>query len=149
MLAVCFMSLFFRWSVRRTLASMELSGGREDLGTKGRLRYLPLCKGDLFYLLSPVTLGHIDERFAKQSMRAGTRVLDYIFFVIPCFRVKVLAYVGGWRLIGHQDVALGDLCLSLKLVASLPRRKVFVSGYIGDPVYCRRVCRPRKDSRST
>ena len=77
-------------------------------------------------------------------------MLDYVFFVIPCFRVKVvLAYAGGWGLIGHQDVALGDLCLSLKLVASLPRRKVFVSGYIGDPVYCRRVCRPHKDSRCT
>ena len=147
---MCSMCLFFRWSVRRTLASIELSGGRENLGTKGRLRYLPVRKGDSFYLLSPVALGHIDEGFAKQSMRAGTRVLDYIFFVIPCFRVKVvLAYVGGWRLIGHQDVALGDLCLSLKIVASSPRRKVFVSGYIGDPVYCRRVCRPRKDSRCT
>ena len=77
-------------------------------------------------------------------------MLDYIFFVIPCSRGKVvLAYVGGWRLIGHHDVALGDLCLSLKIVASLPRRNVFVSGYIGDPIYCRRVCRPRKDSRCT
>ena len=85
---MCFMCLFFRWSVRRTLASMELSGGREVLGTKGRLRYLPLCKGDLFYLLSPVTLGHIDERFAKRSMRAGTRVLDYIFFCDPLFSCK-------------------------------------------------------------
>ena len=116
MLAVCFMCLFFRWNVRRTLASMELSGGRENLATKGRLSYLPLCKGDLFYLLSPVTLGHIDERFAKRRACEQVPVCSTtFFFVIPCFRVKVvLAHVGGWRLIGHQDVALGDLCLSLK-----------------------------------
>ena len=149
MLTVCFMCLFFRWSVRRTLASMELSGGRDDLGTKGRLRYLPLRK-EIHSISSRLLPLVTDERFAKQSMRAGTRVLDYIFFVIPCFHVNVvLAYAGGWGLIGHQDVALGDLCLSLKIVASLPRRKVFVSGYIDDPVNCRRVCRARKDSRCT
>ena len=69
------------------------------------------------------------------------RLHFFVIFYFPC--KVVLAYVQGWGLIGHQDVVLGDLYPSLKTIAWLPR-KVFVSGFIGDPVCWRPVGWPRK-----
>ena len=78
--------MWLRWSFPvdgRIQIRKGASGNTPPPKTKQNV--FTLRRGDPLCFLSPVGLGYLSERFAKQRMRADTCVLDYTCFVIPSF----------------------------------------------------------------